>query len=837
MKYRFDNILVEPDRRRVLIEGVPAKIGARAYDILLALIERRERVVSKNELFDLVWPNAIVEEGNLQVHIFALRKLIGAHAIATVPGRGYQFVGAIEHQTDSEPSFLPRARPVGASWAQLTNLQPNATPLYGRDVDTSSLRALITQHRLVSIVGPGGVGKTRLAQLVAYERCGVDRDGVWLAELAPIESADLVVSTVARALSHTVGFGESAAASLVDTIRDQQLLLVLDNCEHLSSIVAELCRTILTGARGVRVLVTSQEPLHLIGEQVYRLGPLSVPPDVDLATATEYGSVALFVARAQAANARFELNEDNVGAAVEICSQLDGIALAIEFAAARVPLLGVHGVRQRLGERLRLFEIGAHGVLPRHRALSAALAWSYSLLSDDERHVIDRLGIFVGGFSLDAALELVSDDIVSRWAALEHLSMLVDKSLIMVDPGDPPRYRLLETTRTFALERLTSKKMLQETRRKHAMALIATLQACSFDKSPLARTGNIAPDIDNLRAAARWAIGPGGDRSIAVELVGEANFIWYVLGLGEEGAELFRTVEPWIDESIPPAVAATFWLSRSKLYSAATQTAADVGLRAVTIFRSLGNRELLFDALTNVALQSTYAGNFAEAEVALSEAKSLIDPKWPRWTRVVLEFASSSVQYWAGMPLEASRGFRKALRLSMGNGGDASYTEVLEMLLLGCDVALHNSYDVIRVSREMLERTNPPVRGVVRTLTESFRIAALVQIGELDEAEIALVSALPRIRRALGTVRTTLCHIASLRAQQGRYADAAALLGAVDALRPVGVPILAPPNRASYEDAVAIITKTLDGAEFDRQRARGRTLTENEAIAMAFQRE
>jgi DNA-binding winged helix-turn-helix (wHTH) protein len=161
MKYRFDNILVEPDRRRVLIEGVPAKIGARAYDILLALIERRERVVSKNELFDLVWPNAIVEEGNLQVHIFALRKLIGAHAIATVPGRGYQFVGAIEHQTDSEPSFLPRARPVGASWAQLTNLQPNATPLYGRDVDTSSLRALITQHRLVSIVGPGGVGKTR----------------------------------------------------------------------------------------------------------------------------------------------------------------------------------------------------------------------------------------------------------------------------------------------------------------------------------------------------------------------------------------------------------------------------------------------------------------------------------------------------------------------------------------------------------------------------------------------------------------------------------------------------------------------------------------------------
>jgi predicted ATPase/DNA-binding winged helix-turn-helix (wHTH) protein len=829
---RFNDVIVDRDRRRLMVDGQVAKVGARSFDVLLALVDRRDRVVSKNELLEVVWPDAVVNEGNLQVHVFSLRKLLGADTIATVPGRGYRFVAVLDGQQSITPACRAEPEFLIKTGAPLSNLRPDTTQLYGREHDAETLKALIAQHRLVSVVGPGGIGKTRLAQAVARERLGVDRDGVWLVELASIERSELVVSTIARVIGHTPGPQDSALDVMIDAMREQKLLMVLDNCEQVAGAVTEIVSALLASAPGVKLLVTSQEPLRVPTERVYRLGSLSFPAQADLASAKQHGAVALFVSRVQAANARFELDEDNVEAIVDICADLDGVPLAIELAAARVSLLGVYGVRQRLNEKLRLLSISSPKLLPRHRALAAALEWSYSLLSDHEQLVIDCLGIFVGGFSLEAAQELLANEQISKWAALDHLSTLIEKSLVIVDIGEPPRYRLLETTRTFALERLAAAGILELTRRKHALALITTLRASGYNKSPLALTGSA--DIDNLRAAARWAIGPGGDRTIAVDLTAAANYIWYVLGLGEEGAYLFNTVEAWVNDTTPPELAAAFWLSRSKLYSAATQTAAELGLKAAEIYRSLARKEELFDALTNVSLQFAYGGNFGDAERALVEASSLLDPNWPRWTRVVYGFSASSVQYWAGSIKEARVSFQKTLDLARGDGGDAAYAAIIEMLLLGCDVALHKSYDVVRIGREMLERNNPPIRGFTRAVTESFRIAALTQIGELAEAETALIEALPRIRRALGTMRTTLCHIAFLLARQGRCADAAKLLGAVDALRPAGTPILAPPNRASYDDAKAIISKAVGEFELDRLASEGHHLTEESAISLAF---
>jgi predicted ATPase/DNA-binding winged helix-turn-helix (wHTH) protein len=680
-EYRFDRFLVDPGRRRLLLDGEPAKVGARAFDILLALIERRQRVVSKDELLDLVWPDMSVEQGNLQVQIFALRKVLGAGAIATIPGRGYQFAAAVEGQELAISREMSRS--LAQFQAQPGNLPLHPAVLYGRDTDVGTLKALIAQYRLVSVVGPGGIGKTRLAQAAAHERRGVDRDGVWLVELAPIEDPGLTVSTVARVLGHALGSKDEALACLVEAMGKQELLLVLDNCEHMIGAVVELVRAILTEAPAVKLLVTSQEPLRLLEERVQRLGSLAVPASADAATAIDHGAVALFVARAQAADGRFELDDDNVGAIVEICTRLNGVPLAIELAAARVSLLGVHGVCQRLDERLRLLAGGLREALPRHRALSAALEWSYGLLSDDERHVLDQLGIFVGNFSLGEARELVADNRIDGWAALEHLSTLVDKSLVMVEPGEPPRYRLLETTRAFALGRLSATQSLQTMRRKHALALIATLRSHSFNESPLARAEGIASDMGNLLAAAAWAIGPDGDREIAIELTAEAGHIWYVLGYNDQGATLFRTVESWVNASTPRKLAARFWLSRSRLYHAAIRTAAEDGMKAADIFRNLGDREALFDALTNASIQFNRAGNSIAAESALVEASVLLNPEWPRWTRVAFAFASCSAKYWAGALDEARQLLCGALELSRGDGGDTSHAEQIELLLLG----------------------------------------------------------------------------------------------------------------------------------------------------------
>ncbi|HXW64801.1 MAG TPA: winged helix-turn-helix domain-containing protein [Burkholderiaceae bacterium] len=516
-EWSFGRFVVQPERRRLLIDGEPTKIGGRAFDILLALAARRPRVVSKNELLDLVWPDVTVEEGNLQVHICALRKLLGADAIATIPGRGYQFSAAIDGPWPATPNEPLRA-PESEIPARPGNLPLHLPSLYGRDADVAALKTLIGHHRLVSVVGPGGIGKTRLALAVAHELRQNAATAAWLVQLAPITNAALALATVARGLGLPIGSKDEALASLLDAIRGRELLLVLDNCEQLIPTVAELAHAILAGAPGISLLVTSQEPLRLPEERIYRLGPLAVPATADATTALDHGAVALFVARAQSGDARFKLDEDNVAAVVEICKQLDGVALAIELAAARVPLLGVHGVQQRLDERFPLLASGSREALPRHRALSAALEWSYGLLSDDERHVLDRLGIFVGGFSLEAAQELVADERIDGWMALEHLSTLVDKSLVIIDPGDPPRYRLLETTRAFALQRLAASAAIASARRKHALALVAWLRSQGFKKSPTQLAASMAADIDNLRAASAWAIGPDGDRGIAIEL-------------------------------------------------------------------------------------------------------------------------------------------------------------------------------------------------------------------------------------------------------------------------------------------------------------------------------
>jgi predicted ATPase/DNA-binding winged helix-turn-helix (wHTH) protein len=461
-RYRSGALEIDAMQRSVLIDGTPAKVGARAFDVLLALVERRERVVPKHELMDLVWPKLVVEEGNLLVHMVALRKLLGPRAIATIPGRGYRFVMPVDEVASSGS-----VEPAPPSVTIRGNL-PAPLTLFGRAQDLDAVKALLREHTVVTIVGAGGIGKTSLALAASLAARFDLPDGRWWVELAPLTEGAHVPSSIAAALGMQLPSGRAPNEAVALALAGKSLLLVLDSCEHLADDIASLIDLLRARAPNVRLLVTSQESLKCRDEQVYRLGALAVPPNAQLEEATRFGAVELFVERARAVDSRFRLASDNVAVVVDICRRLDGIPLAIELAAARVPLLGVHGLHARINQIFNVLSGGTRMKLRRHQTLRAALDWSHGLLGADEQTVFRRLGVFAGGFTLELAQRIVSDERIDQWLVLDLLGHLIDKSLVIADGDAEPRYRLLETTRAFALEQLATTGESEAMLRRHA---------------------------------------------------------------------------------------------------------------------------------------------------------------------------------------------------------------------------------------------------------------------------------------------------------------------------------------------------------------------------------
>jgi len=539
--YRFHQYRLLPGQRRLLEGERPVKLGSRAFDMLLALVERRERVVDKHELMDLVWPRLVVEENNLQVQVLALRKLLGHGAISTVPGRGYRFtLPVIVDGEAARPPGVSSSAPAATGTARAGNLPPQSPQLFGRDDDLVTLNGLIEQHGLVTVAGAGGIGKTVLAQGVARQQQAQHDGGVWWVELAALSDPALVPSSVARALGLILDGTKDPTQAVLEALRGRAALLVLDNAEHLLDSVAGLVSA-LRLETGVRLLVTSQEVLHALDEQVFRLGPLAVPEGDELAQVQASGAVALFVARARAANPRFLLTEDNRAAVADICRRLDGIPLAIELAAARVPLLGVQGIRQRLDERFRVLTAGARAVLRRHQTLRAALEWSHGLLTAEEQVVFRRLGVFAGGFTLEAAQAVAADERIDIWDLLEHLGGLVDKSLVVAE-GDPvPRYRLLETTRLYALERLAESGETEAVLRRHAehaLELAEAFDAETVGQGQAARAlDRLDQERDNLLHALAWCDRENDPAAAAIgqRLAGALRYYWPSRGLLSTG--------------------------------------------------------------------------------------------------------------------------------------------------------------------------------------------------------------------------------------------------------------------------------------------------------------
>jgi predicted ATPase/DNA-binding winged helix-turn-helix (wHTH) protein len=541
---QFGPFRLDSQRRELVSDGAPVPIGNRAFDILIQLIEARGELVTKDELLTRVWPDTVVEENALQFQISTLRKALGKDRgfIKTASGRGYRFVADIASAAGHAPP--PPDVQAGPAEEIIDVSPPHNLPvpishLIGREEHLSYVADLIAQHRLVTLVGAGGIGKTRLGIETARSLLSRFADGVWVADLGPLSDPALVLPTVATILGVTGGGG--SPERLASALAPRRILLVLDDCAHVVQAVASLAEALLHASVTVRTLVTSREPVRAEGECVYRVPPLDVPTDdtEDMDQVMQASAVRLFVAQARAAEPQLSVDARFAAAAANICRRLDGIPLAIELAAARVAALGAEEVAARLDDRFSLLKVGRRNAPARHQTLRATLDWSYELLTETERLVLRRLAIFVGGFGLEAANAVAASDEIGAAEIVESTANLVAKSLVSVDfGGHVARYRLLETTRAYALQKLAETGEIDRVARRHAQYYRALLERTETTSGRATRgldwSATHAPDLANTRAALEWAFSSRGDAAVAVELTIAAIPLWFELSLFPE---------------------------------------------------------------------------------------------------------------------------------------------------------------------------------------------------------------------------------------------------------------------------------------------------------------
>jgi len=532
-------------RRHLLVHGQVAVIGERAFDILELLVRAEGELVSKDDVLARVWPSRFVGDNTLDVHISSLRKALGDNRglLKTAYGRGYRLLGSWKPQGDVAPARAV-ASPAGTD-TMPTNL-PILSALIGRDDAVSAVVSLLEQERFVTLVGTGGIGKTRLALEVARHALPSFADGVWLVELGSLSDPALVPGAVAAVLGLDIAGSASPLGLISRALQAKRLLLILDTCEHLIDAAAQLGEALLRAGGEIRVLATSREALRAEGEHLYPVLPLSVPAeDAPPEQIAGHSSVQLFLARATAAEPGFPVDERSMTTCGVFCRRLDGIPLAIEIAAARAATLGMEVLAARLDDRLRLLGRGLRTALPRHQTLRATLDWSFELLTDRERAVLRRLSIFAGSFDIDAATCVAEGEGVDSREVVGHVAELVTKSLLVSESeGATRRYRLLDTTRAYAAEELRAGQERQDAAHRHARYFRDLLEQAEAEWGlrPAAQwLGTYAPCIDDVRAALDWAFAPSGDAAVGAELAVLSAPLWFQLSLAKAGTARFES--------------------------------------------------------------------------------------------------------------------------------------------------------------------------------------------------------------------------------------------------------------------------------------------------------
>jgi predicted ATPase/DNA-binding winged helix-turn-helix (wHTH) protein len=608
-----EQVLFEGDRR------LPLK--GRAFEILMALTERPGELISKNDLLAKVWPDVHVDEAALRVHISALRKVLGpspsgAQYIANVAGRGYKFVGQLVESLDVlSGAFSPASEALGG-------FQRSEDRIIGREMVVQTLVENLPTRRFVTITGPGGMGKTAVALAVAAKISNQYRDGVHFVDLSSLSDASLVLQKVTSALK-LQGLSFHSEADLVSSVQDRWMLLILDNCEHLVEPIALLAERFLEAASAVHILTTSREPLRAAGEWVHRLPPLELPPlasALNTAEVLNSPSAVLFLKRVRAANDTFVLADADIESLVDICHRVDGIPLAIELAAARVDLLGIQVLAKLLHESFNVLTEGRRTALPRHRTLRATLDWSYELLAEDERILLRKLAVFCGYFTLEAAAA-VAEDQDSTSSLLDGIAALVAKSLISAAPAPhAARYRLLETTRVYALEKLAESGERDTVLHRHAdyfYLLLDRAEADWAEKPEQEWLAIYAHTIADVRAAIDWLLKQDGHRVQGIALTGLSSVLWFALGAMEEYRGLAKRALGVMHSCAPDHPEAEMrlntWLAAATFNTLgpAPQMAAGY-TRAVKLAAELNMPEYQLYALWGLAAYHNVSGDYDE---------------------------------------------------------------------------------------------------------------------------------------------------------------------------------------------------------------------------------
>ncbi|MEJ0047252.1 MAG: winged helix-turn-helix domain-containing protein [Rhodospirillales bacterium] len=529
---------IDLNRRELRSRDAAVPIGSRAFEILEVLARAGGELISKHRLMEQVWPGAIVEENTLQFHISAIRKALGSDRglLKTESGRGYRLLGRWDVREATDLGHQTGAAERKPEQPFRTNVPGAGSALIGRSIARQHLLDVLSAYRVVTLTGPGGIGKSVLALDVARGIFPALEGDCCLVELASLSDPALVPAAVSTALGMRMEGREISADSVARALDREKFLLVLDNCEHLVDAAARLAEVIVRMCPNASVLATSREILRIEGEYVYRVPPLDVPPprQDDEQVGYEYSAVQLFNARLVALDAGLSGRPQNLPLAAAICRQLDGIPLAIEFAAARAATLGLQQTASLLSNRFGLLTAGRRTALPRHRTLLATLDWSYKLLPDSEQTLLRRLAICGGGFTLEAATAVMDDAGATAAIVAEGIASLAAKSLVALDASAPyGRWRLLETIKAYGLEKLSASGETDRIARRHAEFFRDMLAPAMA--GPLVAPDDLpcyAREIDNLRAALHWAFaGDGGGVDVGVGLTVAAVPVFQALSL------------------------------------------------------------------------------------------------------------------------------------------------------------------------------------------------------------------------------------------------------------------------------------------------------------------
>lgn len=636
--YLFGSFRLTPSQQTLLDGDSRVLIGGRALDLLTALVERRGELISKKELMARAWPRTVVDESNLKVHIAALRKALregvqNQRFVATVVGRGYRFVAPVEREVIPSAALPPEVHCHSSHNLPATLVRP-----IGRSEAIRDLLTQLSRARLLTIAGPGGIGKTTVALAVAHEMVEAGEHDVWFVNLSGLSDASFVPHAVANAVGLAVHSDDiPRALANYFRLRNRPQLLVLDSCEHVIEAAAVIAEHLAAAAPQLRVLGTSREPLRVAGEHVHRLEPLESPPDsacLTMGEAFQYPAVELFVERAIAARGDLVLSDEVAPVVAQICRRVDGIALAIELAATRLDGFSVHELLKLLDDRLSMLARGRRTAPERQKTLLATLDWSHQLLPDIERVVLRRLGIFPGVFSLDAAIAVVGEENLTFAGAIDAIANLVAKSMLSANVGNGTvQYRLLDTTRDYARRKLAEAAELDLVSRRHAQYfhdLYARVEDL-WNKPPNAKwLEEYIPTIDDVRAALNWAFSAQGDTPLGISLTVLAVPAWVRLSSLEE-------CRSRLEHALHQADAGSAALDgqRMKLYTALAASAlytrgmvsqVDAAwTSALAIAEQRGDREYQLRSLFAACCGLVYAGKHRAADELLEKFRLIAD--------------------------------------------------------------------------------------------------------------------------------------------------------------------------------------------------------------------